>query len=192
MAGGHNVEKVSEHPNKCFQAGKEPSYHVRAQHQDAGLGTVAEITWCSNPTWPVWCPRNLVWFIQPWRREDTTDEKWIPKCPGQCVGCADSDSLLCSVLELIISVSIQELAKPITQPLTPMRGQDTDTFVHGCDQVHTSYGDVSWPLTDLRHPVKRTERAAVPALLLEVVFLHGFLVWCNVHRENQSLRHKHC
>lgn len=23
-----------------------------------GLGTVAEITWCSNPTLPVWCPRN--------------------------------------------------------------------------------------------------------------------------------------
>lgn len=76
----------------------------------------------------------------------------------QCAGCADSDSLLCSVLELIISVSIQDVAKPITQPLTPTRGQDTDPFTHGCEQVHTGYDNVSWPLTDIRHPTKRTER----------------------------------
>lgn len=60
MAGVHNLEKDSEHPNKCFQAGKEPSYHVCAQHQDAGLGTVAEITSPYNPISPVWGPRNLM------------------------------------------------------------------------------------------------------------------------------------
>lgn len=59
MAGVHNLEKASEHPNKCFQAGKEPSYHVCAENQDAEMGNVAEITWCYNPTSPVWGPKNL-------------------------------------------------------------------------------------------------------------------------------------
>lgn len=120
--------------------------------------------------------------------EDTTDEKWLPKCPGQCAGCADSDSLLCSVLELIISVSTQEVAKLTTQPLTPTRGQDTDPFSHGSEQVHTRHGNVSWPPTGVRNSVKRTQRQReLLSLLLEAVFLHGFAVWCSVHSENQSL-----